>query len=110
MRTHYGAIETNPIIDPTAYYADGFDETVTLSDPRLARITRLRLLTDAGFPYWDLSYCHGELQDGTRVRVNLPQWQFRKSNLRGEILEMCKRAGVYGKGIGIFDALSQVYP
>lgn len=109
-REKYGAIETNGIEDHAAYFAVDRSETVGLNDPRLARITRLRLLTDAGFPYWDLSYCHGRLKDGTEVRVSLPEWQFRKSNLRGDLLAMCKRAGVYGKGLGIFDALSQVYP
>ena len=109
-REKYGAIETNGIEDHDAYFAVDRSETVGLNDPRLAQITRLRLLTDRDFPYWDLSYCHGRLKDGTEVRVSLPEGQFRKSNLRGDLLAMCKRAGVYGKGLGIFDALSQVYP
>lgn len=109
-REKYGAIETNGIEDHAAYFAVDRSEAVALNDPRLAQITRLRLLTDRDFPYWDLSYCHGRLKDGTEVRVNLPEWQFSKSNLRGDLLAMCKREGVYGKGLGIFDALSQVYP
>lgn len=109
-REKYGAIETNGIEDHAAYFSVDRSETVELNDPRIAQITRLRLLTDRDFPFWDLSYCHGRLKDGTEVRVQLPEWQFRKSNLRGDLLAMCKRAGVYGKGLGIFDALSQVYP
>lgn len=109
-REKYGAVETNGIEDHAAYFAVKRDEEVMLADPRLERITRLRLLTDPGFPLWDLSYCHGVLKDGTPVRVQLPEWQFRKRDLRAHLLEMCKAAGVYGKGLGIFDAISQVYP
>lgn len=109
-REKYGAVETNGIEDHAAYFAVDRSETVDLADPRLAQITRLRLLTDPGFPLWDLSYCHGRLKDGTEVRVRLPEWQFRKRDLRAHLLEMCKEAGVYGKGLGIFDAISQVYP
>lgn len=109
-REKYGAVETNGIEDHAAYFAVDRSEAVALNDPRLAQITRLRLLTDRDFPYWDLSYCHGRLKDGTEVRVILPEGQFRKRDLRGHLLEMCKEAGVYGKGLGIFDALSQVYP
>ena len=109
-REKYGAIETNGIEDHAAYFAVKRDEVVILADPRLERITRLRLLTDPGFPLWDLSNCHGVLKDGTEVRVQLPDWQFSKRALKADLLAMSKRAGVYGKGLGIFDALSQVYP
>ena len=34
-------------------------------------ITRLRLLSDPGFPFWDVSYCHGVL-NGRHVNVRLP--------------------------------------
>lgn len=100
------ADQTNPLVDPDAYYAVDRSLEVALDDPRLGRITRLRLLTDPGCPFWDLSYCHGELKDGTPVRVRLARSQFSRRNLKGELLELCREAGVYGKGLGIFDALS----
>lgn len=107
-RTKYGAVEVNGLADPAAYYAIE-RETVDLTDPRLAAVTRLRLLTDPGFPYWDLSYCHGRLADGTEVRVTLPRFQFSKAaGLSREIVAMCKEAGVYAKGLGILDAVSFV--
>ena len=109
-RSKYGAVETNGLVDPSSYYSVDRSETVLLEDPRLAQVTRLRLITDPDFPFWDLSYCHGRLHDGTEVRVHLPEWQFRKRDLKAHLLEMCKSVGVYGKGLGIFDALSQVYP
>lgn len=78
-------------------------ETVDLTDPELGRITRLRLLGDRDFPFLDLSYCHGELKDGTPVRVQLPRHQFPKRGLCRALVEMCQQAKVYGKGIGITD-------
>lgn len=98
-------METNPLTDEHKSIREAIDhsDAVDLGDPRLARIVRLRVLSDPGFPYWDLSYCYGVLQDGTYVRVQLPRHQFRKSRLRGELIEMCREAGVYGKGLGILD-------
>ena len=103
MQDNYGAIETNPITDEFKRDMELAKETVDLDDHRLARITRLRLVTDPGFPFFDLSYCYGRLKDGTPVRVELPQWQFSKRGLNSELIAMCRKAGVYGKGLGLFD-------
>jgi hypothetical protein len=104
----YGVYETNPINDDVRAIRDAIDHQapVDLDDPRLARITRLRLVSDPGFPLWDLSYCYGQLADGTPVRVDLPQHQFRKRHLSADLVAMCKSVGVYGKRIGILDAIS----
>lgn len=111
MSTHtadYAAAnETNGLVDHAAYHSTDRRLQVTLDDPRLARVTRLRLLTDPGFPVWELSYCHGALKDGTEVTVDLPWFSFSKrKGLTREIVTMCKEAGVYAKGIGILDAIS----
>ena len=108
MTNSYGVVETNGMNPEvaelrSAVHASGL--TVDLEDPRLVRITRLRLVTDRGFPVWDLSYCYGRLSDGTNVRVNLPQHQFSKRELNRDLLLMCKAAGRYGKALGIFDPL-----
>lgn len=105
----YGVVEINPITEDQRSW--DWEETVDLADPRLARITRLRLVTDRDFPMWDLSYCHGVLKDSTKVAVRLPRWQFPKRELTASLLRMCKEAGVYGKGIGIFDpeVVSKLY-
>ena len=104
----YGARETNPITDQVREIRDLIDHQnpVDLTDPRLARITRLRLVSDPGFPMWDLSYCYGQLADGTHVRVDLPWYQLRKRALSADLVEMCKSVGVYGKRLGILDAVS----
>ena len=79
---------------------------VDWSDKRLAKITRLRLISDPLFPYWDLSYCWGVLKDGTKVRVQVPFFQLRKRSLRADIIRDAKRDRVYAVGLGIFDAIS----
>lgn len=84
----YGNIQANPITDAVREIRDAIEEEVDLTDSRLRKITRLRLVSDPGFPFFDLSYCYGELKDGTPVRVELPRWQFKKRNLRGELIEM----------------------
>lgn len=99
----YGVGESDPINDEVKAIRDSIEETVDLDDERLAKITRLRLVTDPGFPMYDVSYCYGVLKDGTNVRVRLPRHQFSKRNLTGALIEMCKEAKVYAKGLGLLD-------
>lgn len=73
------------------------------------KITRLRLLTDVGCPFWDVSYCHGELPDGTKVNVDLPFSQLPRRNMKKFIIEAAKADGVYAKGTGIFDEISALW-
>ena len=102
-------LETNPLgISVTAWskHLAKMEETVEWTDPRLKKITRLRLLSDGGYPAWDVSYCHGELQDGTPVWVELPFSQLPKGQVRGAIVQHAKRDRVYAKGLGVFEAIS----
>lgn len=107
-RTRYGAVETNGLPEGgqqkllDQLREDG-SQTVYWSDPRLARITRLRLLTDPGFPLLDVSYTYGELKDGTMCRVDLPFHQLPKRTWKSAIIEAAKADGVYAKALGIFD-------
>lgn len=103
--------ETNGLTDGQAYHAVDRSLNVYWHDPRLGRITRLRLLSDPGFPWWDVSYCHGELKDGTPCTVTLPFDQLPKTKhgqggIQRAIIEHAKKDGVYAKGLGIFDAIS----
>lgn len=68
-------------------------------------VTRLRLLSDPGYPYWDVSYCHGVL-DGKHVDVQLPFSELPKRGMKAAIIAEAKRDGVYAKGIGILDNIS----
>lgn len=101
--------ETNPMIDHDRYHAVDRTLEVQLDDPRLAQITRLRLLSDWGYPYWELSYCHGVLKDGTAVRVQLPRHIFPKRGLHRALVEMAREAGVYAKGLGMLDNISTLH-
>jgi hypothetical protein len=99
--------ETNPLTDPTAYYADDV-EFVTLAElsARGGKVTRVRFLTERimGRTMCDLSYIHGEI-DGKRVSLcNLPAMFLVPSFKRkGELIEWAKGEGVYAKGVGLLD-------
>lgn len=82
------------------------DVSVTWTDPRLAKILRLRLLGDSGFPLLDVSYITGELKDGRIVNVINPFGQLPKRSYKKTIIAQAKRDGVYAKGLGVFDAIS----
>lgn len=105
-RVRYGVIESNPINDEIRATREAIDHhaPVALDDPDLARVTRLRLVSDPGLPFCDLSYCYGELRDGTPVRVSLPWHQFSKKFLKRDLIAMAKEARVYAKGLGLLDA------
>lgn len=86
---------------------------VDWTDPDLRRITVLRLLSDPGFPAWDVSYCHGEMKDGRIVEVRLPFDQLQRStrgrrapSIARQIVGHAIRDGVNAKRLGILDNLS----
>jgi len=108
-------VETNPITADLRNFDP--QEQVGLDDPRLDKIVRLRLLSERGYPWWDVSYCYGILKDGTRVRVQLPFTRFDRTHvhkgkkivapsLPKQLCGMCKGVGVFGKGLGIYSAVS----
>lgn len=85
--------------------------TVQWNDRDLKRVLRLRLIgCSREYPFWDVSYCYGELKDGTRVRVNLPEYQINR-NWKAHLIAMAKRDGVFAKGLGILDedVVSRLY-
>ena len=89
MMNLYGAIETNPI--PQGYHDVDRSTKVDWTDARLAKITRLRMVSDPGFPLWDISYCHGVLKDGTPCRVMLPFSQLPKRTWMCHILDCARQ-------------------
>jgi len=105
--TNYGHHETSPLAESGIDHADlAGAETLALEDPRLVKVTRLRLLSEPGTPFWDLSYCYGLDVDGKPVWVDLPRYQFPKRNLSRALVDMAREAGRYGKGMGLLDAVS----
>ena len=69
------------------------------------KVTRLRLVSNKGFPFWDVSYCHGFIGDEP-VRVALPFGQLPKQGTWHAIVEAAKRDNVFAKGLGILDCVS----
>ena len=106
----YGAIETNGLVNGLAYHKH-FAETEHPTSPLVdwtakgLKITRLRLLTDIGCPFWDVSYCYGTYE-GYSVRVQLPFNQLARRNLAKQIISYAKADGVFAKGLGILDCIS----
>lgn len=80
---------------------------VSWNDTRLKKIVRLRLLSDPGFPVWDVSYCYGQLKDGTYCRVNLPWHQLPKSEgkMRATVYAQGTKDGVFVNRLGFFEAI-----
>jgi hypothetical protein len=84
--------------------------TVMWNDKRLARVLRLRLIgCSRDYPFWDVSYCYGELKDGTRCRVQMPGRINR--NWKAHLVQMACRDGVFAKGLGLLDegVVSRLY-
>lgn len=103
-RNLYGARETNGM-EPGEQEAwlDRLDGEVDWDDPELARVTRLRLISDPGFPMWDVSYCYGIRKDGRECRVRLPFHQLPKRAWKAKIVEYAKADGVFAAGLGLLD-------
>jgi hypothetical protein len=104
---HYGVNETNPVT--LGYHDEEVVGFVDWADKRLAKIERLRLVSDPGFPFWDVSYCYGRLKTGGKVSVQVPfsgPAMLPKRALQKTILFWAKKEGVYAKGLGIFNAIS----
>ena len=100
----YGVDETNNIAFAAYNHNDvDYDEYVTLGDPRLKSIDRLRLLTEPGYPYYDISYCYGTLKDGRHVRISNTPMHLPRRNLKGALIQWAKDEGVYAKGLGLLD-------
>ena len=99
--------ETNGLVDGCTYHntrhnQEGGVKTVCWTTEGL-EITRLRLISDHGFPVWDVSYCHGFL-DGKHVNVRVPFSQLPKRNMKAALYAEAKLSGKFIKGL--FSSLS----
>lgn len=95
----YGATETNSLIGEHPCHS--LQGSATLGE--VAKVTRLRLLTERGYPFMDISYCYGEMADGTPVRiVDLPMHLSRKAP-KADLIAWAKAEGAYAKGLGLLD-------
>ena len=99
--------EFNGLVNGIAYHnerhnQEGGVDKVEWTEPGLV-ITRLRLLSDPGFPVWDVSYCHG-LLNGKHVDVRLPFSQLPKFKMKSALYNEAKKTGKFIKGL--FDSIS----
>lgn len=105
----YGAYATNPLDARNVAIRENARTTVTLDHPDLVEVTRLRLLTDPGCPFWDVSYCYGSLRDGTPVRVDIGVYQLPRFGYKRELVKLAKASGKYAIGLGLLDNISTLH-
>jgi len=106
----YGVRETNPL-GPEGHNFDNFErDAMTLAElqARGGRVSRLRFLTEPGYPYVDISYVHGVLPNGRNVHINVTDSpRLRKGRgsepFMADMIEWAKGEGVFGKKIGMLD-------
>lgn len=92
--------------------------TVRFDEPGL-RITRLRLISDPGFPAWDISYCHGYIGDEPvhvdMVVSQLAKWGFKfkrkdgtigKGGWKAHVIALCKKYNVNAWKLGVLENVS----
>lgn len=100
--------EINGLVNGHEYHSNvtsNITKTVPWTTKGL-KITRLRMLSDPGFPFWDVSYCHGTL-NGEPVEVSLPFDQLPKRGRNKAIVQHAIKDGVYAKGLGILNPMVQ---
>lgn len=102
LAVRYGVNETNPLWASEVTH-ETIEEHVSLGDPRLARVTRLRLLTDPGYPFFDISYVYGVLKDGRHCRIEGHPGSLGRRTIKKELIEWAREEGAYAKGLGLLD-------
>jgi len=106
-RNVYGARESNGLVNGNEYHKEFQGaRTVPWTEPGL-KVTRLRLLSDPGYPAWDVSYCHGEV-NGEKVHVELPFSDLPKRRTRRAIVHYAIKDRVNAKQMGVFNAISKL--
>jgi hypothetical protein len=98
----YGVNETNPLWTSEVTH-ETITEEVTLGDPRLDRVTRLRLLTEPEYPFFDISYVYGVLKDGTHVRITGAPMHLGRKTIKRDLIEWAKEEKAFAKGLGLLD-------
>ncbi len=98
-------INTNELVNGQAYHTARRGQRKVVWTTTGLKITRLRLISDPGFPFWDVSYCDGVMSDGELVAVLLPFDQLPKHTMRATLYKEAKATGKYI--VGLFDNISQ---
>lgn len=103
----YGVQVHDPLsVDETREMRESVDHgrRVPWTHPDLAKVIRFRLVGASWeFPFWDVSYCYGEMKDGSRVLVALPFHQLPRFGWKKSLVEWAIRDGVHAKRLGMLD-------
>jgi len=102
LAVRYGVQETNPLWTSEVTH-ETITEHVSLGDPRLERIVRLRLLTEPGYPCYDISYVYGVLKDGSHCRIDGAPMSIGRRTAKRDLIDWAKEEGAYAKGLGLLD-------
>lgn len=97
----HGVAETSPIDGGTKALMDRAEKRVLWDEPGL-KVIRLRLLTERGYPCFDVSYCLGMLK-GEPVWIDLPFHNLPRRGYKKAIISEAKAEGVYAKGLGLLE-------
>ena len=104
LAVRYGVDETNPLWMSEATHENvDYSIDTYLGDPEIARVVRLRLLTEPGYPYYDVSYCYVQMKDGRYARLGGHIPTLSKRFLKRDLIEWAREAKVYAKGLGLLD-------
>jgi hypothetical protein len=106
---HYGATQTNGLVDGAAYHAQAdYSRFYSLREIKElgGKITRVRILTERTFggTLCDISYINATLKDGSTVGVRVHVDNLTPlRNLKKAMLDWAQREGVFAKSIGLID-------
>lgn len=95
--------ETNPLTDAMRSERMEITRDGIPWDTAGLTIERLRLVSDPGFPNWDVSYCYGRL-GGELVGVALPFDRLPKRGMRQALYRAAQKTGRFIPGL--FQAIS----
>lgn len=104
LAVRYGVDETNPLWMSEATHENvDYDQHVVLADRNLVRIVRVRLLTEPGYPYYDVSYIYGQMKDGSYVRLADAPMHLSRRNPKGDLIAWAKESKRFAKDLGLLD-------
>lgn len=98
-------MNTNPI-DTYQARDEKITRDVNFEDPDLDVILRIRLLSDPGTPFWDVSYIHGRTKTGEKVRVIAPSHWFQIPKAEGPVRFILRTTPQIRKMCFVKDVLS----
>lgn len=106
----YGAIEYNTL--PGANYHDIERETVSWYDLKKSDrliAERIRILTDPGFPWFDISYFHLWINGKPSEIRDFPVDQLPRRTYKKILIEECKKQGIFIVDVVSDGVISRMY-